>query len=125
MPLERSDALTLLGWAHLAAGEVIVAEGYVAQVLEIDNLWRLASLDLIAVLVAQRSPAFYEWAWQIIGFGQRHYARHRGAVSQETMQRFLPAEITQMPAGQIEALKAEGANLPAEPLLSQLREFFG
>jgi hypothetical protein len=120
LAVEYTDALVWIGWASLALGNNQQAERYVTEALQTTNYWRVACLDLAAVLLAHRSADNCEWAWQILGFAESRYARCRGTVSQGTLRRFLPQSMQDLPAAKIVELKEQGSRMAEEPLCRQL-----
>jgi predicted ATPase len=120
LPLERSDALVWSGWTCLAEGQVKEAEEQIRFVLQTPNLWRVASLNLTAILLAQRTSNHYEWAWQLLGFGASRYGRHRGAVSQAMTRRFMPQAMKAIPPDHITRLQEQGQQLDEESLFPRL-----
>jgi tetratricopeptide (TPR) repeat protein len=121
-PLERSDALTWSSWAYLATGDQQQAKCQMYTVLQTPNLWRIAGLDITAVLLSHETPttAIYQRAWQLIGHGQSRYARHRGAVSLTMLHRFMPEAMMALPAAAIATAKAEGSQLSSAELFADL-----
>jgi hypothetical protein len=91
-------------------------------VLQTPNLWRIAGLDITAVLLSHETPttAIYQRAWQLIGHGQSRYARHRGAVSLTMLHRFMPEAMMALPAAAIATAKAEGSQLSSAELFADL-----
>lgn len=81
------------------------------EVLQIPNFWRVACLGLTAVLLARRSADNYEWAWQIMGYGESCYARLRSPISRKILARFLPQAMQQMPSVLIHRCKKQGRGL--------------
>ena len=122
LPLERSDALTWSSWAYLATGELGAAKRQLHEVLRTVNLWRLASLDLIAVILSREndSATNYEHAWQLIGHSQKYYARNRGAVSLCMQNRFMPEAMRTMSPETIAAAKLRGSRKQSDVLLPDL-----
>ena len=106
--LERSEALTLSAWAYMAVGQWEKAESLVCEVLHISNLWQEACLNLAAILLAHHSPDQSDRAWQVLGYGEYRYRRHRGAVSQQMISRFMPAAMKAVPPQRVNRLKKEG-----------------
>lgn len=124
LPLERSDALTWSAWAYLATGQWVEAECQIKLILQTPNLWRVASLNLAAILLTHRSPKQCEWAWQLLGYGECKYGRHRGAVSQQMISRFMPATMRAIPQQRITQLKKQGQKLDAETIFPELLTAF-
>jgi predicted ATPase/DNA-binding SARP family transcriptional activator len=111
LSVEYVDALVWAGWAALACGDEARAGWCAAQALQIPNYWRVACLGLTAVLLARRSADNYEWAWQILGYGESCYARLRSPISQEILVRFLPQAMQQMLPVRIHRCKKQGHRL--------------
>jgi len=111
LSVEYVDALVWAGWAALACGDGARAGWCAAQALQIPNYWRVACLGLTAVLLARRSADYYEWAWQILGYGESRYARLRSHISQTVHRRFLPPAMLAMPSREITRLKERGRHL--------------
>lgn len=120
MPLERSDALTWSAWAYLAVGQWREAESQVRFILGTPNSWQVASLTIAAILLVQRSPDQCDWAWQLQGYGEKRYGRHRGVVSQQMLARFLPAAMKAVPQSQVSQLKKQGEQLTGEIIFPSL-----
>ena len=114
LSIERSDALIWAGWAWLAQGDRRQAQACVVEALQIPSYWRIACLDLAAILLAKRSANSVEWGWQLLGYVESRYARHRGVVSQQTVHRFLPQAMQDIPAVRIADLKDRGRQLTPE-----------
>ena len=120
LAVETTDALIWAGWAHLAQGELAEAEEHVAEICRTaQNYWRAAGLGLTAVVLACRGGN-ERWAWQLLGYGERHYAPHRGDVSQRVIQRFLPQAMKEMAPAEVALLKEEGSRLEEEMILQRL-----
>lgn len=120
MTLERSDALTWSAWAYLAVGQQAEAENQVRLILSMPNLWQVAALNVAAILLAQRSPVHSDWAWQLLGYGEGRYGRHRGAVSQQMIHRFMPAAMKTTPPAQVVRLKQEGQQIEGQAIFVDL-----
>ena len=120
LAVERTDALIWVGWASLALGRNQQAQKCVLETLGIPNYWRVACLDLAAILLAHRFPNQSDWAWQVLGYGEYRYGRHRGAVSQQMLTRFMPSAMKAVPPPQVVRLKEQGKGLDGETIFSTL-----
>ncbi|NJN55655.1 MAG: hypothetical protein HC804_13435 [Anaerolineae bacterium] len=80
----------------------------------------MAALNIAAILLAHHAPEQCEWAWQFLGYGEKRYGRHRGAVAQQMINRFMPAAMQATPPAQITVLKAQGQQLDGETIYSTL-----
>ncbi|MBK9295267.1 MAG: tetratricopeptide repeat protein [Oligoflexia bacterium] len=118
--LERSEALTMSAWAYMGVGQWEKAESLVCEVLRISNLWQEACLNLAAILLAHHFPAQSDRAWQVLGYGESRYARHRGAVSQQMISRFMPAAMKAVPPLRVNRLKQEGQLFAREAIFLDL-----
>ena len=120
MQLERSDALSWSAWAYLAVGRWNEAETQVKLILETPNLWQVAALNLATILLVHRSPDQCDWAWQLLGYGESRYGRHRGAVAQQMIARFMPAAMKETPPAQVTRLKQQGQQLDGQTIFVDL-----
>jgi predicted ATPase/DNA-binding SARP family transcriptional activator len=111
LPVELTEALIWAGWAALALGDDGQAMRCAVEALQIPTYWQGMALDLKAVLLARRSTVNYKLAWQILGYGESRYARHRSPVSQAVCCRFLPPAMLAMPPHEIARLKEQGFHL--------------
>lgn len=123
--LERSEALTLSAWAYVAVGQWKTAESLVCEILRIPNLWQEACLNLAAILLAHHSPDQSDRAWQLLGYGEYRYGRHRGATSQQMISRFMPAAMKAVPPPRVSQLKREGQLFAGEAIFLELLAALG
>jgi hypothetical protein len=122
LAVEYSDALVWAGWACLALGNTQQAKQYMVEALQLPNYWRAACLHLTAVLLARRSSKQYQWSWQVIGFSENRYARHRSPLSQEILHRFLPQPMQNMSINEVAELKERGCHLNESHLYDKIRK---
>jgi hypothetical protein len=118
--LERFEALTSSAWAYMAVGQWDTAETLVCEILRTPNLWQEACLNLAAVLLAHHDPDQSDHAWQVLGYGESRYGRHRGAVSQQMIHRFMPTAMKTVPPQRVNQLKKEGQLLAGDTIFLNL-----
>ncbi|MBE2221533.1 MAG: hypothetical protein IAF02_08335, partial [Anaerolineae bacterium] len=103
-----------------AVGQQAEAENQVRLILNTPNLWQIAALNIAAILLAQRSPVHSDWAWQLLGYGEGRFGRHRGAVAQQMIHRFMPPAMKATPPTEVARLKQEGQQLEGQAIFADL-----